>query len=199
MKHEWKKQGATHKEAAYIRLSRWRRRKLWRLSEAQNHRCCYCGRETHFNDTGPRIGAARATLEHLIPISTPVQTNKDENLVMACTECNSLRARSNPIKFFELIHTAPPPPQKPKVIVPTAEELAKQHMKTQRTFNYVFTLMTFWPQWAERFLKEYDAKPAHWHYEQIRTKKRRPSKIRAVQRRIHMQTRHPSPTHTIQA
>ncbi len=54
-----------------------------RLSEAQNHRCCWCGKR--MDETGPYND--RPTFEHVIPLSrggedTPL------NLAIACLRCN---------------------------------------------------------------------------------------------------------------
>lgn len=58
-----------------------------RLSEAQNHRCCYCG--TRMTDTPEQPHSA--TLEHVVPRSFG-GSNGDENCVVACRACNHRRA-----------------------------------------------------------------------------------------------------------
>jgi len=91
--------------------------RLRKLSEQQNHRCCYCGKHTwsmHYGEDG--IWQDMSTIEH-IQCRVHGGTNKKGNLVMACSECNNLRARSNPIVFmyekwgrlnWELVPKSPP-------------------------------------------------------------------------------------------
>ena len=63
-----------------------------RLSEAQNHRCAYCG-------TDIRVGA---TLDHLQTVSQGGKTTY-ENCVAACWWCNNRRGDKNPQAFFKLV------------------------------------------------------------------------------------------------
>ena len=63
-------------------------RVYWRtkLSEAQNHRCCYCGfRFSHQTHT-----KRSATIEHVVPRSQGGEDHPD-NYVVACAGCNSSR------------------------------------------------------------------------------------------------------------
>lgn len=69
---------------------------LTRLSEAQNHRCCYCGCETNRLPDHPR----QATREHVIPRSRG-GTDDWENLAMACARHN--RKRGNKVRSAEKI------------------------------------------------------------------------------------------------
>ena len=74
--------------------------RITKLSEQQNHRCCYCGVETwcpHYGEDGPH--EQRATVEHITP-RTHGGTNKKGNLVMACWQCNNRRGLSNPYVFM---------------------------------------------------------------------------------------------------
>lgn len=64
-----------------------------RLSEAQNHRCCYCGK------TFGRKYYDRLTLEHYQAKSHGGRTTFD-NCVAACCRCNQARNTSHPMKFF---------------------------------------------------------------------------------------------------
>ncbi len=59
-----------------------------RLSEAQNHRCCWCGRHT----TDERGRGHSATVEHVVPKAEGGSDDMD-NLVMACMRCNNERGR----------------------------------------------------------------------------------------------------------
>jgi 5-methylcytosine-specific restriction endonuclease McrA len=58
------------------------------LSEAQNHRCCYC-RERMSDD---RQSWRFATIEHVIEVSKGGKSIF-ENLTMACMVCNSMRSQ----------------------------------------------------------------------------------------------------------
>jgi 5-methylcytosine-specific restriction endonuclease McrA len=70
-----------------------------RLSEAQNHRCCYC----HVRFSDDRASPYYATLEHVIPISRGGSNNL-KNLVVACEACNNIRgSRYKAEEFGNLI------------------------------------------------------------------------------------------------
>lgn len=57
-----------------------------RLSEAQNHRCCFCGvRMGYFGDKG-----RQPTFEHVLARSRG-GTDHIDNLVISCDKCNSSR------------------------------------------------------------------------------------------------------------
>lgn len=66
-----------------------------RLSEAQNHRCCYCGRVMH-EDPSREDGVS---LEHLQARADGGLTTY-ENCVAACRACNRTRGRKNPRRFY---------------------------------------------------------------------------------------------------
>ncbi len=148
-----KKHRYYYKECMGIRLSRWRRRKLRQLSEAQNHRCAYCGKETHFG--GSRASMDMATLEHLVPASHSSQTNRDENLVMACAHCNGIRSSTNPMKFYEHIRHQPLSPiiakKKPKWSK-NPEKLAHQKVKQGRCLSLCWVIMHCWPENVETII-----------------------------------------------
>lgn len=76
--------------------------KLERLSEPQNHRCCYCGHRmvkyTHKQYlTIPRNAVTR---DHVKPKAHG--GGNGINLVAACSLCNSLRGSLEAIAFFNL-------------------------------------------------------------------------------------------------
>ncbi len=76
------------------------KQRLTRLSEQQGHRCCYCGKHTwsaHYGETG--IWQDMATVEH-IKCKIDGGTNRKDNIVMACSECNNHRGKDNPIIFM---------------------------------------------------------------------------------------------------
>lgn len=70
---------------------------LRRLSEAQNHRCCYCGIHTVTDDDVK--APYRPTIEH-IDTRAGDKLHDEANLVMACQRCNNLRANIDALDFF---------------------------------------------------------------------------------------------------
>jgi HNH endonuclease len=75
-------------------------KRLMKLSEQQNHRCCYCGKHTwssHYGEDGR--WQDMATIEH-IQCRKHGGTNKKGNIAMACSQCNNTRARMNPVVFL---------------------------------------------------------------------------------------------------
>lgn len=72
--------------------SRSRKNLRRRLSEAQNHRCCYCG--VRFGE-----GFDALTLEHYSARMFGGPTNF-HNCVAACKWCNHARGTDNPQKFW---------------------------------------------------------------------------------------------------
>ncbi len=61
-----------------------------RLSEAQNHRCCYCG---------TRMTRRTVTLEH-VQARTHGGRSTFENCVAACYSCNTERGIQRPFRFW---------------------------------------------------------------------------------------------------
>lgn len=72
-----------------------------RLSEAQNHRCCYCG-VPMTKATPSAMHPTTATLEH---IQAKIHGGLTDywNCVVACYRCNCARGTQNPTKFFQAI------------------------------------------------------------------------------------------------
>lgn len=66
-----------------------------RLSEAQNHRCCYCGCMMGDDPRHPQ----GATVEHYQAQAHGGKTTYD-NCVAACRTCNEKRGTAHPKKFF---------------------------------------------------------------------------------------------------
>lgn len=64
------------------------------LSEAQNHRCCYCAIQT------TRAGPHMATIEH-VKAKSKGGTDDWTNLAMACLRCNALRRNDDAYAFFD--------------------------------------------------------------------------------------------------
>ena len=56
-----------------------------RMSEAQNHRCCYCGGRMHGS------GDDMATFEHIIALSAGGEDHPD-NMAIARQKCNILQS-----------------------------------------------------------------------------------------------------------
>lgn len=154
------------------RLSRWRRQKVARLSEAQGHRCVYCSREVwHIEKPIGFKKNQQATLEHFVPQIETVQTNKDENLYCACRFCNSLRGCMDAFEFYELLISGE--------IIMMCEEVKKRiqrkknsvnryirrqanqeekdpkkyEAKIQRTFELAWIIVNVWPESVPMVLK----------------------------------------------
>lgn len=72
-----------------------------RLSEAQNHRCCYCGVDMDLRPSKPH----GATLEHYQTRSSGGRTNFS-NCVAACKTCNHARGTAHPQKFWYRVRQA---------------------------------------------------------------------------------------------
>jgi 5-methylcytosine-specific restriction endonuclease McrA len=75
--------------------------KIWLrtvVSEAQNHKCCWCGRDTI---TKPNKSNS-ATLEHIIPRANG-GTDDLDNLAMSCNKCNGKRGILPPEEFMAII------------------------------------------------------------------------------------------------
>lgn len=108
---DWRRSEAKKKKACKLTFDN--RKKLIKLSESQNHRCCYCGDPTWHPEIicgkTHRSEASRATIEHLLP-RCEGGTFKWENIAMACSECNTARGHTPLEEFLAAIHT----PAKPK-------------------------------------------------------------------------------------
>lgn len=109
-----------------------RRRRTARLSEAQNHRCAFCGTETYLSINDFRLGMNKhrhlATLEHIIP-QCEGGTDHISNCVMACHECNNSRGDMNAWKFYELRND----PVKWLAFVKRKSKRAKAHARASST------------------------------------------------------------------
>ena len=69
-----------------------------RMSEAQNHKCCWCGIVT----TDERGKKYSSTLEHVMPVSKGGKNHPD-NLAMACSRCNQKRGNKPAEEFMNEI------------------------------------------------------------------------------------------------
>lgn len=72
------------------------------LSEAQNHRCCYCGGVMHDPREDP-LSSARCTIEHIVPRARG-GTNAFDNLAAACGGCNSRRSAYEDVDAIAYFH-----------------------------------------------------------------------------------------------
>lgn len=75
-----------HRRMCYGQSSVRTRETLYRLCEAQNWRCCYCG--CRMTDGGNTL--ERATFEHVVPRAFG-GPDTESNLVIACMGCNNRR------------------------------------------------------------------------------------------------------------
>lgn len=93
------------KEWWWTKFSAARRARTARLSEAQNHRCAFCGVLTYLREEDFLPGMSRkrhlATLEHVKPQSEG-GTDSPHNGVMSCSECNHLRATMDAWEFYDI-------------------------------------------------------------------------------------------------
>ena len=83
------------KHASIIRSAWARSYYRARASEAQNHRCCYCG--VLMCDPNP-VDNQSLTLEHVVPRGNGGMEHPD-NYVAACRRCNTKRS-STPLEDF---------------------------------------------------------------------------------------------------
>lgn len=95
----------THEQitAWWVKFAAVRRRRVWKLSEQQNHHCCYCGRLTWVftEDRLPWMSKRHlATADHFIPCAEG-GSHGLANLVMACERCNNLRGCIDAMVFWE--------------------------------------------------------------------------------------------------
>lgn len=77
--------------------------KLRLQSEAQNHRCCFCGKVCWIYGLDEVHGRTQdqATFEHVVPQSDGGKDSRS-NCAMACMACNTTRGNMNAYKFFKL-------------------------------------------------------------------------------------------------
>lgn len=154
-KHVFRSNKIAYKVVVGTRLTAMRRLKLSRLSEAQGHRCAYCCIET-YQGKRPRhfSNDQEASLEHLIPQSEDEQTNKDNNLIMACSNCNTLRARIDPMRFYRRIRKEEIVPKKPPKRL-TAYQVVKEVLKDKKRWELCWIIAAMWPEEAANIVKEW--------------------------------------------
>ncbi len=114
------------------------RRLLRSLSEAQNHRCCYCGHKTWLEGIDCDVKRERwneATKEHINPRSNGGTYGK-YNLVMACHSCNNARGVM-PYEDFIALITKEPKKHKPHIRQQKAKEDREERaVIRQAMFDY---------------------------------------------------------------
>lgn len=142
MSHEQKKEEGCAKV-------RGRRRKLIMLSERQNHRCCYCGCDTWHPDIidykTDRSKSNKATLEHLLPTSQGGTFSWD-NLVMACSECNTARGDIPFEDFLKSIQKLNLKKKKNVVVEISNEKRLKEEKSNRRRFQLFMTASWMFPE-----------------------------------------------------
>ena len=80
------------------------RKVIDQLSESQNHRCAYCGRQTwHRLDECKGNEWHQATVDHLISRGDG-GGNHWTNMIMACYECNNRRSDMDAMYFFKIVN-----------------------------------------------------------------------------------------------
>ena len=86
-----------------------RKKWIYKLSESQNHRCCYCGIRT-VSEIGFKNSA---TIDHIIPKSRGPNTlewynfvNDYYNLVMCCSHCNSLKGAKSAKRYIKELNSS---------------------------------------------------------------------------------------------
>lgn len=139
-----------------------RRKKLVKLFNRQDGKCCYCGVECELQEAGlirqGKKGKARnkmATLEHIKPQSLG-GTDSMRNLLMACHLCNNTRGvldhdffmevRSDPEKWHEYNKKQTKHFQELSV-----EKKARKELR-QQTFVWKLALLLYYvPEWKAAF------------------------------------------------
>ena len=98
-----------------------------RLSEAQNHRCAYCGCKMDL--AGAPIGAEpppnMATVDHVVPRSKGGH-KLWSNLVAACFRCNNLRGDMDARRFARIMGSPRGWANNPSYIGPSVEDRVRQ-------------------------------------------------------------------------
>lgn len=106
IKNKFKEMTDEQKSVFYLKLMAVRRKKLVKLSEAQNHRCCYCGCKTWLYEMERTAGLSKgqmATIEHVVA-QTHGGTDNFFNTVMCCSRCNTLRGcHEDAFEFFSIV------------------------------------------------------------------------------------------------
>lgn len=91
------------------KLGSWKHTRIRRLAEAQNWRCCYCGKlcRLYYNRRKPELMITwddQATIEHVIPDSVYHGSKYDWlNQVMACGKCNNDRGDYIPWSLWKFL------------------------------------------------------------------------------------------------
>jgi len=143
------------KERSACAKVRANRRKLIKLSESQNHRCCYCGGETwhpniiDYGRINDRTELTRATIEHLLPDSQG-GTYRMDNLAMACSDCNNARGDQSIEEFLQSIHAPPPQPNSNRAKKQEAkisrERQLKEEKKTRNRLKLLMIALWMFPE-----------------------------------------------------
>lgn len=147
------------KERRALCRAKARLKRLVGLSEAQNHRCCYCGQQTWHpaildGDAVPHNDSNRATREHITARANGGTFCKD-NLAMACSQCNGTRGSTNIDNFIARIVAK-------SIKSPTKEECVavkkKELIKRQRLFKLLMIATVLNPNEFEALIEQYQYK-----------------------------------------
>lgn len=168
-----------------------RRKKLLRLSERQNHRCCYCGVSTWHpmvDDGIPNHKKNKrhiATLEH-IKTRSEGGTFAWNNLVMACSECNNTRGTMTVEEFLEAISKPPTKPIASKEKKLSPEAIEKQNIKMGRLFKLLVIAAWAFPEDYARLIEDEHSAMRGVLAGQRKPKKRgRQHTLHNIRKRIH--------------
>ena len=123
-------------------------KKLTNLSESQNHKCHYCGtntwhpyNKTNWDKIHNKSYATRATLDHLLPRSKG-GTRHNNNVVMACGECNNAKSDLSVKEFLKIIR------ESPKNFIkqpPTKKEERKRYKKDKKRMQLLILAAHVFP------------------------------------------------------
>ena len=106
---------------------------LERLSEAQNHRCAYCG---PFMSEAP-LSPLMATVDRVVPRS--LGGNEWDYLVAACWACNMGRSNGDALEYYERVMAHGPPALRPGQRGPHPRILSPDERRALCHFGKVLT------------------------------------------------------------
>lgn len=124
------------------------KRLRYEILRRDNHTCRYCG------SSSPQV---KLTVDHVLP-SALGGSDKPENLVAACSDCNAGKAASNPDQ--PLVAQASADASRWAIAVrASVEVLSREHDKMR---EYVDELDEYWNRWHFGFKKLPIPRPDEW-------------------------------------
>ena len=154
----------------YCKFTRARRARLTKLSEQQNHRCCYCGRKTFLSreEQGKESKWLMATIDHIVTQDNG-GTDNYYNTVMACDRCNNLRRKTGALKFFEITRN----PERLASYVKTCNNISKLTKETKRSKSESETIfrVAYMRYWVPDSRIHFDAIIEEWLNNEIEMKR----------------------------